>query len=261
MSDTPLHSHYLHFSELPTSVRTLYTAAMLVLGLGYLFAIIYLFHVYSGRDGNPADLSANDLIIAYAGSGKGSRLESALSGSMSNMLPPDELSMLTGWVQQGSDKTVYETLVKPIIEKRCLSCHDGSNPHLVNLNDPDDLKKVTEQDKGTDIFTLVRVSHVHLFGLTFVFFLMGIVFGHAYWRPVWLKATIIGLPFVCIAADILSWPLIKLYHFFAFITIGAGAVQGLCFAFMWVVSIYQMWFSKTPEVVKCRYRVDRIAVG
>jgi len=32
---------------------------------------------------------------------------------------------------------------------------------------------VTEQDTGTDIFTLVRVSHIHLFGLTFIFYLVG----------------------------------------------------------------------------------------
>ena len=33
---------------------------------------------------------------------------------------------------------------------------------------------------------------------------------------------------------------------FAFVTMGAGALQGLCFAFMWVVSMYQLWFSRPP---------------
>lgn len=262
MSDTQLHRHYLHFSELPTSMRIMYTAALLVLGLGYLFSIIYLFHVYSGRDGNPTNLSYNDLVIAYAGSGKGSRLESALRGSMSNMLPPDELNVLVSWVQQGADKAKYEAVVRPTIEKRCSSCHDGSNPHLVNLTDPENLKKVTEQDTGTDIFTLVRVSHIHLFGLTFIFFLVGSIFSHAYLRPVWLKASVVGLPFFCIALDIISWYLVKLYyHPFAFVVMGAGAIQGICFAFMWVVSMYQLWLSGTPEAVKHRYHVDKISVG
>ena len=78
MSATPLHRHYLHFSELPTSMRVMYTAVLLVLGLAYMFAAIYLFHTYSGRDGNPKDMSYDDLVIAYSGSGKGSRLEAAL---------------------------------------------------------------------------------------------------------------------------------------------------------------------------------------
>ncbi|MDD1632745.1 MAG: protein S100, partial [Methylococcaceae bacterium] len=84
MSETPLHRLYHHYSELPFSMRILYTAALCILGMGYMFAMIYLFHTYSGRDGNAMSLSYNDLVIAYSGSGKGSRLESALRGPMSS---------------------------------------------------------------------------------------------------------------------------------------------------------------------------------
>ena len=81
MSDVPLHRLYRHYSELPYSQRVLYTMTLLVLGLGYLFALIYLFHTYAGRaGGNPMMLSYNDILTAYTGSGKGSRLESALRG-------------------------------------------------------------------------------------------------------------------------------------------------------------------------------------
>ncbi|MDH3413769.1 MAG: protein S100, partial [Gammaproteobacteria bacterium] len=78
-ADAPLHRLYRHYSELPYSVRVLYTATLLILGTAYLFAGIYLFHSYSGKDGNSNTLSYNDIVIAYSGSGKGSRLESALS--------------------------------------------------------------------------------------------------------------------------------------------------------------------------------------
>jgi hypothetical protein len=261
MSNTPLHRHYLHFSELPISMRVMYTAVLCVLGMAYLFAALYLFHTYSGRDGNPNNLSYDDLVIAYTGSGKGSRLESALRGPMSNMAPPDELGVLVAWVQQGADKDKYETTAKPILEKRCLSCHDGSNPHLASLSGLDNLKKMTEQDTGTDVFTLVRVSHIHLFGLTFIFYLVGTIFGHAYIRPVWFKATVIGLPFLCLALDVGSWYLVKIYHPFALVTMGAGLVQGLSFAFMWVTSMYQLWFSGTPDAVAKRHGEDEIAVG
>ena len=91
VNDAPLHRLYLHYSELPYSMRVLYTAALLMLGLGYLFALIYLFHTYSGKDGNPMTLSYEDIVIAYSGSGKDSRLESALRGPMSAMLPRDEV--------------------------------------------------------------------------------------------------------------------------------------------------------------------------
>lgn len=252
MSEMPLHRLYYHYSELPWSQRVLFTAALIILGLGYLFALIYMFHSHAGRDGNPKMLSYEDLVIAYSGSGKHSRLESALRGPMSTMLPPDENTAFIAWVQEGADRVRYEKQIKAAIDKRCLSCHDGSNPHLPNLNGFDNLKKVTERDTGTDVFTLVRVSHIHLFGLTFIFFIMGFIFSHAYVRPVWFKCTVVALPFVAIAVDVSSWYFTKLFPPFAWILIASGVVMGLCFAFMWVVSMYQMWFSRTPTPVAQR---------
>jgi len=157
MSDMPLHRLYRHYSELPYSQRVLYTMTLLVLGLGYLFALIYLFHTYAGRaGGNPMMLSYNDILTAYTGSGKGSRLESALRGPMSTMLPHDEANMLITWVHDGGDRAKYDTDIKPVLDQRCMSCHDGSNPHIPNFSGYDNLKKVTEQDTGADVFTLTH---------------------------------------------------------------------------------------------------------
>jgi hypothetical protein len=260
--DVQLHQHYLHYSELPYSMRVLYTAALLVLGLGYLFALIYLYHTYAGRaGGNPAFLAYQDLVVAYTGSGKGSRLESALRGPMSTMLPPDEAQAMISWVQQGADRARYEKDIKPVIDKRCMSCHDGSNPHIPNFEGWDSLKKVTEQDTGTDIFTLVRVSHIHLFGITFIFFIVGLIFSHAYMRPVWLKCVVVAAPFLCLATDISSWYLVKVSHPFAWVTMGAGALMGMAFAFMWITSMYQMWFSRTPSAVTQRTGARTPVVG
>lgn len=261
MSEMPLHRLYRHYSELPWSLRVLYTATLIILGLGYLFALIYLFYTYSGRDGNPMTLSYQDLVIAYTGSGKGSRLESALLGPMSRMLPPEEVKTITAWVQEGAGRAPYEKEIKPALDKRCMSCHDGSNPHLVNLDGYDNLKKVTERDTGTDVFTLVRVSHIHLFGLSFIFFIMGLIFSHAYVRPVWFKCAVVALPFVAVALDVSSWYFTKLYHPFAWVVMTAGGVMGLCFAFMWVVSMYQLWFGKTPSPVEQRPGGDVPVVG
>jgi hypothetical protein len=252
MSEMPLHRLYRHYSEVPYSMRVLYTAALLVLGMGYLFALIYLFHTYSGKDGNPMTLTYEDLVIAYTGSGKDSRLESALRGPMRTMLPADEISTMVAWVQEGAVRAGYEKQIKPTMDKRCMSCHDGSNPHLPNLNGYDNLKKTTERDTGTDIFTLVRVSHIHLFGLTFIFFIVGLIFSHAYVRPVWFKCAVVALPFAAIAVDVSSWYFTKLYHPFAWVVMIAGGVMGLCFAFMWVVSMYQLWFSRIPVVIAQR---------
>jgi hypothetical protein len=261
VSEVPLHRLYRHYSELPYSMRVLYTMTLLIMGTAYLFAGIYLFHTYSGKDGNPNTLSYEDVVIAYSGSGKGSRLEAALRGSMSAMLPRDELKMVVAWAQEGADRAGYEKEIKSVLERRCMTCHDGSNPHLPNFNGYENLQKVTERDTGTALFTLVRVSHIHFFGLTFVFFIMGSIFSHAYVRPVWFKCAVVGLPFVALTLDIGSWYFTKLYHPFAWAVIIGGALMGLAFAFMWVVSMYQMWFSHPPSVVVDRQAGETTDVG
>ena len=257
MSELPLHRHYLHYSELPLSQRVLYTAALLVFGMGYLFALLNVYFTYAGKaGGNPLLLTPADLIVAYSGSGKGSRLESALRGPMSGMLPADERGAVMAWAAEGGKRPEYEKTVAPILEKRCLTCHDGSNPHLVNLGSFDNLKKSTEKDTGAAIATLVRVSHIHLFGLTFIFFLVGLMFSHAYVRPVWLKGAIVALPFAAIMIDVASWYMIKLFHPFVYLEILAGGVLVGCFGTMWLVSLYQMWFSSAPTTVQERQLGD-----
>ena len=263
MSDAPLHQLFRHYSELPYSQRVLYTATLLILALGYLFALIYLYHTYAGRaGGSPYIMTIDDLIVAYSGTGKGSRLESALRGPMSTMLPADEVTVVSWWINQGgASRAGYEKDIKPLFDRRCMACHDGSNPHLPNLSNYDALKKVTEKDTGADVFTLVRVSHIHLFGLTFIFFIMGLMYSHAYVRPVWFKCSVVALPFAAIVMDVSSWYFTKLYHPFALVVVLAGAIMGLCFAFMWLTTMYQLWFSPQPKPVAQRIEADPATIG
>jgi len=250
MSDAPLHRMFHHYSEMPYSRRVLFTATLLVLGLGYLFALIYIWVNYAGRAGdNPLMLSYQDIVVGYAGNVQGSRLESALGGPMRDMLPRDENTAIVGWLQNGAQQASFQIDVRPIIEKRCIICHDGSNPHIPNLSDYDNVKKVTSADTGTPVTTLVRLSHIHLFGITFIFFVMGQMFSHAYVRPVWFKCTVIALPFAGTLCDVSAWYLTKVYHPFAWVVIGGGALMAMSFAFMWLVTMYQLWFSRPPRAV------------
>jgi hypothetical protein len=261
MTDVPLHRLFRHYSELPYSQRVLYTMTLIVLGLAYVFATTYLYHTYAGRaGGTPMILSYQDIVAAYSGTGKGSKLEAALRGPMSSMLPPYEAQLIIDWVHDAGKQEPYEAQIKPVLDRRCMACHDGSNPHIPNLNGYDNLKKVTEVDTGTDVFTLIRISHIHLFGLTMVFFILGLMYTHAYVRPVWFKCAIVAAPFVAITMDVSSWYFTKLFHPFALVVMLAGALMALCFAIMWVVTMYQLWFSPPPEVVIKRPGAD-IPVG
>ena len=252
MTDKPIHRLYRHFQELPISMRTLFTGALLVLGVGYIFAMLYIFAAHSGADGKPG-LSVDDIKITYSGSKDVTPLEKALRGPMSGMLPQKDLATMLDWIRDGADKKTYTATIENIVSDNCLSCHDGSNPHLNNLDGYENIEAVVAQDTGQDLFTLVRVSHIHLFGLTFIFFIVGFIFSHAYLRPVWLKSLIIILPFLGVISDVLGWYVTKVFTPFAWVVMIAGAVNGLSFAVMWVISMYQMWIYRVPEHVRDRH--------
>ncbi len=241
--------HCSHFSMLPIGMRVMFTGTLIVLGVGYLFAMIYIFASHAGRDGNP-NLSVDDLIIAYSGSKSDTRLEGALKGPMANMLPQNERDEIIAWVRRGAAQEEYAASIEPIIEKRCMVCHNGSNPHIASLKKYEDIMLMAELDTGMDIFTLVRVSHIHLFGITFIFYIVGSIFCHAYIKPVWVKCALIATPFLAIVLDIGSWYLTKVYPPFAWVVMVSGALMGISFAVQWVISIYQMWFYTLPEDVQ-----------
>lgn len=241
---------FFHFSALPMSTRMVYTMTLLVLGTGYLFAMLQVFFSHAGLDGNPKNISAQDIRIAYHGSETDTRLVSALKGPMAGMLPEAERAVIFKWVDSGTQQDAFESDVKPIMESRCLACHDGSNPHIPLLTSHEEVMKIVAKDTGATIPALVRVSHIHLFGITFIFFIVSSIFTHAYMRPLWLKCVIIVLPFLTILTDIFSWYLTKWIPGFAWFIIGSGALMGISFTVQWVVSMWQMWFYTLPDEIE-----------
>ncbi len=98
----------------------------------------------------------------------------------------------------------------------------------------------------------MRVSHIHLFGITFICFIVSSIFTHAYIRPLWLKWVIIVLPFLAILADIFSWYLTQWVPGFAWFIIASGVAMEISFAAQWVISMWQMWFYTQPgEITDC----------
>jgi hypothetical protein len=73
-------------------------------------------------------------------------------------------------------------------------------------------------------------------------------------RPVWFKCVVVATPFAGIMIDVASWYLIKVFHPFVFVEIAAGMILAACFAFMWVVALYQMWLMAAPDAVTLRER-------
>jgi hypothetical protein len=239
----------MHFKFLPMSTRVLFTMVLLVFGAAYCMAMIQVWVTHVGLDGKKY-LTAQDLIIAYSGNKDGSKLETALKGPMSEMLDAAGKHVIFTWLHKGAPQADYDTTIKPILQEHCVMCHNPSaNPNLPNFTEWDGLSKVTKIDTGMTFPTLIRVSHIHLFGITFIFFIIGFIYSHAYVRPLWFKCITLSVPFLSLLIDVASWYLTKLWSGFAWVVIISGAVYGLAFTIMWITSMYQMWFSQPPQEV------------
>ncbi|MEO8244685.1 MAG: elongation factor-1 alpha [bacterium] len=232
-----------HFSNLSFSLKILFTATLITLGLGYCFAMIQVYETHAGLDGK-SGINANDIAIAYSGNANSNRLQVALLGAMSANAPSKERRAIMDWAADGADKTQYEETIKPLVDNRCIRCHDGKTVGAPSFLTFEDFAEFAKPDTGMSLATLVRVSHIHLFGMTFIFFIMGLIFSHARMRPAWAQPVIIAIPFLMMITDIGSWYLTKLNTSFTWIIILSGALMGLCFAIEWCVSMYQIWFNK-----------------
>ncbi len=236
----------IHFQFLPLSLRVLYSMVLLVFGAGYLFAMIHVWESNAGKDGDPM-MSEKDLMITYGGNPQGTKLETALRGPMQDMLPAEKRQAIFDWLHTGTKREDFDARILPIVQEHCIGCHTPeANPHLTDLRTYEGVAKVAARDEGMNLPTLVRVSHIHLFAIAFIFYIVGQIYAHAWVRPVWLKCVVIAAPFAVVITDVGSWYLTKLWAPFAWVVIGSGAIMGLSFAVMWLTSMYQMWLFKPP---------------
>lgn len=95
--------------------------------------------------------------------------------------------------------------------------------------------------EGASFTSLTRVSHIHLFGISFIFFFIGFIFSFAVGVPKKLKIIAIAFPFSFLIIDILSWWLTKLSPGFAWFTVIGGIGYSIASTFMWATSMYQMF--------------------
>jgi len=229
------------------SEKLLYTAFLLLMGIAYLMALTYLYLSHQGHDGKPG-LSVEDIVYTYYGNRSGTRLEAAIRGPMAGYIQTEERHHIVAWLKSGAPEKDYDARIRPILAKDCLTCHSpASGLKIPDLTRFAGVRAVAQVDTGESILTLVKLSHIHLFGIALVLFGTGLVFRLAVLSP-WLKYTIIVAPFVAMLADILAWFLTKWDPTYAYTVITAGALLGLALAAQILVSLYQIWFLKPPPV-------------
>lgn len=240
---------YRRFSDISVSEKLLDTCFLLILSMSYILAIIYLYVAHVGLDNKPG-LSMEDIVWTYYGNRSGTAIESSLDGSMRVMHSPDERKLIISWIHRGANEKEYHKQIKPIFEKKCISCHRTDSDSVMDILPLTSYKEVMEtvkMDPGMSIGSLVKVSHIHLFGIAFLFFLVGKIFILSEINK-WLKRIAVVIPFVAIVLDIGSWWVTRTYPVFAYTVVIGGVLMGLSFGFQVVVSLYQMWLWKPKDI-------------
>ena len=233
-------------SELDTPVKILFTGYLTTVAIGYFFALIQILFTHGMADGK-FGLSIDDIVYSYYGNRSGTVLETKLNGSMKDKATEQERFTLMQWVRDGALEKEF-THLKPqkIIEAKCQMCHNESASGIPDFTKFENIKELAEQDHGATFSSLTRVSHIHLFGISFIFMFVGLIFSFSTTASTFYKSVAIGMPYAFLIIDILSWWLTKLSPMFASLIMVAGTGMGASFAFMWVVSIKEMWFINNP---------------
>jgi hypothetical protein len=149
------------------------------------------------------------------------------------------------WVRDGADADDYkDDGIAKIIDTRCVTCHNKDASGIPDFTKFDALKSYTTQDEGATFSSLTRVSHIHLFGISFIFMFVGYIFSSAETTTTQYKCIAIGMPYAFLLTDILSWWLTKIHPMFAWLVIFAGMGMGISFTFMLITSVLEMWLFK-----------------
>ncbi|PPD31574.1 MAG: hypothetical protein CTY19_13805 [Methylomonas sp.] len=226
--------------QLDIPVKVLFTGYLTSVAVGYLFALIQILFTHGMADGK-FGLSIDDIVYSYYGNRSGTVLETKLNGSMKENASEQERFVIIQWVRDGADEEDYvDSGAQKVIEERCVMCH-GKDAPVPDFTDFKVLKELTKEDEGATFSSLTRVSHIHLFGISFIFMFVGLIFSFAETTTVKYKSIAIGMPYLFLLVDILSWWLTKLHPMFAILVILAGAGMAMSFAFMWIISVLEMW--------------------
>ena len=237
---------YSRFADISISEKILNTVFLLTIGLGYLTALANLYYTYQGRDG-VAGLSVTDVMTMYHGSNNQTRLGVAINGIMeSNLKYKSDKEVILKWIHGGADEAGYKETIAPILNRDCILCHTPSiNPSLPDLTKYAGVSAVAHGD-GTPIPTLIRVSHIHLFGIAFILFFVGKIFILCDMNVI-VKRVAVVIPFVGMLLDVLSWFITKSIPDFAYVVVASGALMGFSMGMQIFVSLYQMWFYKKDQ--------------
>jgi hypothetical protein len=229
--------------HLPIPFRALFSSFLVLVGIGYLAALLLLFLTDIEPHVGTQQSVVQDIAEHYHGLPSNTRLEMALKGAMAGMASAEDKNRIIGWIHSGATAQGFSA-VAPIFKTNCVTCHNPeSNRSIPNLTSYDEIKNVVKTDTGENILELARVSHIHLFGTGLIFMITGVIFALS-GTPVWFRAVVVTVPYLTIIVDISSWWLTRyLSPAFAYTVLVGGGAMGVALAVQIFLPLWEMWID------------------
>lgn len=213
--------------KLPVVVKITLSLSIVMLGIGYLIALLNLYLTYNMTDGEPG-LTANDLRRAFYGNRDNTRLAAKIQS----------------WIQDGAEESKYNAVAKMILDENCIRCHSEAGVASFRpLTTYSQVMTVTEIDRGEPVGLWARVAHTHIQSIGLIFLVLGLAVAFTSIPELW-KQILVTLPFVALISDFGARALTKYFPGFVYVVMGMGVVMGFSFAVMVLLPLYEMWFKR-----------------
>lgn len=235
----------INLHKLSISAKILITLFLLILSLGYLYALLNLFLFAQMSDGQKG-LSIQDIKIKYYGDRSNTILERKIDTTMRVYLPTEKAKkQIEYWIRDGAGYEEYQNNIKPIFEENCVSCHSPEGERYISpLTNYDEVIEYVEIDRGMPYERLAESSHNHIISIGIMFFLVGVIFFYSSFST-WLKTALYTVSFGSIITDIGSWWLTKMISpVFAYVIFLMGILMALAFALQIIGSLYEIWLKR-----------------
>lgn len=230
---------FISLPRLALHWRVLFSGYLVVVSVGLLMSGLQILFTHGMADGQ-LGLSVDDVVYSYYGNRGNSKLEAKLNSTMKDKANEHDRAALVRWAREGSSREAWDAEISGVVAANCAKCH-GVIAGLPDLRTYDTIKVYTAIDEGKSVDALTRVSHIHLFGIAFIFFFVCAIFALTEGVHPRLKAAAIGMPFLFLVLDISAWWLTSWSPRFAWMTIIGGFSYNIAAAFMIVTSLWQLW--------------------
>lgn len=101
---------------------------------------------------------------------------------------------------------------------------------------------------GVGYVTLMSLAHIHMMGLSVVFFMVGYIFVHSSFPVRWRMALSV-LPFGAFLVDVSGWFLTKMHVEWVYLVLFGGGLFVFGVVSMIVLSLYDIWLKPHAQPV------------